>query len=112
MEHVIIDTYNKAKQQQGQPENSIVNCVKDIYAPFTDEDISDKMAQMLSGKDIHAGIEIVFQTLDGLHEACPDHPGDWYFSGDYPTPGGTRLVNQAFIHYVEQSYLKRGRRII
>ena len=112
MEHVIIDTYNKATQQQGQPENSIVNCVKDIYAPFTDEDISDKMAQMLSGKDIHAGIEIVFQTLDGLHEACPDHPGDWYFSGDYPTPGGTRLVNQAFIHYVEQSYLKRGRRII
>ena len=112
MEHVIIDTYNKAKQQQGQPEDSIVNCVKDIYAPFTDEDISDKMAQMLSGKDIHAGIEIVFQTLDGLHEACPDHPGDWYFSGDYPTPGGTRLVNQAFIHYVEQSYLKRGRRII
>ena len=112
MEHVIIDTYNKAKQQQGQPENSIVNCVKDIYAPFTDEDISDKMAQMLSGKDIHADIEIVFQTLDGLHEACPDHPGDWYFSGDYPTPGGTRLVNQAFIHYVEQSYLKRGRRII
>lgn len=112
MEHVIIDTYNKAKQQQGQPENSIVNCVKDIYAPFTDEDISDKMAQMLSGEDIHADIEIVFQTLDGLHEACPDHPGDWYFSGDYPTPGGTRLVNQAFIHYVEQSYLKRGRRII
>lgn len=112
MEHVIIDTYNKAKQQQGQPEDSIVNCVKDIYAPFTDEDISDKMAQMLSGKDIHADIEIVFQTLDGLHEACPDHPGDWYFSGDYPTPGGTRLVNQAFIHYVEQSYLKRGRRII
>ena len=112
MEHVIIDTYNKAKQQQGKPEDSIVNCVKDIYAPFTDEDISDKMAQMLSGKDIHAGIEIVFQTLDGLHEACPDHPGDWYFSGDYPTPGGTRLVNQAFIHYVEETYLKRGRRII
>ena len=70
------------------------------------------MAQMLSGEDIHADIEIVFQTLDGLHEACPDHPGDWYFSGDYPTQGGTRLVNQAFIHYVEQSYLKRGRRII
>lgn len=112
MEHVIIDTYNKAKQQQGKPEDSIVNCVKDIYAPFTDEDISDKMAQMLSGKDIQAGIEIVFQTLDGLHEACPDHPGDWYFSGDYPTPGGTRMVNQAFIHYVEQTYLKRGRRII
>ncbi len=112
MEHVIIDTYNKAKQQQGKPEDSIVNCVKDIYAPFTDEDISDKMAQMLSGKDIHAGIEIVFQTLDGLHEACPDHPGDWYFSGDYPTPGGTRLVNQAFIHYVEETYLKRDRRII
>lgn len=112
MEHVIIDTYNKAKQQQGQPEDSIVNCVKDIYAPFTDEEISGKMAQMLSGEDIHADIEIVFQTLDGLHEACPDHPGDWYFSGDYPTPGGTRLVNQAFIHYVEQSYLKRGRRII
>lgn len=112
MEHVIIDTYDKAKKLQGTPEYSQINCVKDIYAPFTDEEISDKMAQMLTGNHIHAKIEIVFQTLDGLHQACPDHPGDWYFSGNYPTPGGIRMVNRAFIDYMENTYLKRGRRII
>jgi amidophosphoribosyltransferase len=80
--------------------------VKHIYAPFTDEDISAKMAEMLSGPNIRAKIELVFQTIEGLHAACPNHPGDWYFSGDYPTPGGTRMVNRAFISYMEEIYFK------
>ena len=69
---------------------------------------TDHMAHMLTGSDIHAEIGIVFQSLDGLHDACPDHPGDWYFSGDYPTPGGTRMVNRAFIQYMEQTYRHRS----
>ena len=108
MAHVITDAYDRARRQQGTPDELRVNCVKAIYAPFTDEDISDHMARMLTGSDIHAEIGIVFQPLDGLHRACPHHPGDWYFSGDYPTPGGTRLVNRAFIQYMEQTYRHRS----
>ena len=108
MAHVITDAYDRARRQQGTPDEFRVNCVKAIYAPFTDEEISDHMAHMLTGSDIHAEIGIVFQSLDGLHDACPDHPGDWYFSGDYPTPGGTRLVNRAFIQYMEQTYRHRS----
>ena len=108
MAHVITDAYDRARRQQGTPDEFRVNCVKAIYAPFTDEEISDHMARMLTGSDIHAEIGIVFQPLDGLHRACPHHPGDWYFSGDYPTPGGTRLVNRAFIQYMEQTYRHRS----
>ena len=108
MTHIITDAYDRARRQQGTPDEFRVNCVKAIYAPFTDEEISDHMAHMLTGSDIHAEIGIVFQSLDGLHDACPDHPGDWYFSGDYPTPGGTRLVNRAFIQYMEQTYRHRS----
>ena len=83
----------------------MVNYVKDIYEPFTDEEISAKMVEMLTeGEGIQAKVEIVYQTIEGLHEACPDHTGDWYFSGDYPTPGGVRQVNQAFINYVEKVF--------
>ena len=78
--------------------------MKEIYAPFTDEEISAKMVQLLTPAGTQAKVEIVYQTLDGLHEACPAHLGDWYFSGDYPTPGGVKLVNQAFINYVEEIY--------
>ena len=81
-----------------------MNYVKEIYAPFTDEEISAKMVELLTPAGTQAKVEIVYQTLEGLHEACPDHEGDWYFSGDYPTPGGVKLVNQAFIDYVEQIY--------
>ncbi|RHJ94995.1 amidophosphoribosyltransferase [Parabacteroides bouchesdurhonensis] len=104
MEHVITEAYRKAKEQQQAGGNNIVNYVKDIYAPFTDEEISAKMVELLTTDKIRAKVEIVYQTLEGLHASCPDHPGDWYFSGDYPTPGGARLVNQAFIHYVEQEF--------
>jgi amidophosphoribosyltransferase len=106
-EDLILDTYHKAKNQQMHANGTHINYVKNIYAPFTDEDISGKMAEMLGGPHIHAKIELVFQTIEGLHMACPDHPGDWYFSGDYPTPGGIRMVNRAFIDYMEETYLKQ-----
>lgn len=104
---VISDTYQKCKAQLKLSSAEMTNCVKEIYAPFTDEDISNKMAAMLKAKDVRADISIVFQTLDGLHKACPHSPGDWYFSGNYPTPGGVRRVNMAFVDYIENIYMKR-----
>ena len=79
----------------------IVNYITEIYAPFTQEEISVKIAQMLTPAEVTCPVELVYQTIEGLHEACPNHSGDWYFSGDYPTPGGTRMVNKAFINYYE-----------
>jgi len=104
MESVLLDAYKKAKRQQVVPCDTTVNCVKEIYAPFTNEEISAKMVELLTPVGTRAKVEIVYQTLEGLHAACPDHPGDWYFSGDYPTPGGVRMVNEAFIHYMEEEY--------
>ena len=105
MEYVILDAYQKAKRQQTAADGPLVNYVQEIYAPFTDEEISVKMVELLTPAGTQAKVEIVYQTLEGLHASCPEHPGDWYFSGDYPTPGGTRLVNEAFIHYMEEEYL-------
>ena len=107
MESVITDAYWKAKKQHAQEGGTIVNFVKEIYAPFTDEEISAKMVDLLTPAGTRAKVEIVYQTLDGLHASCPNHPGDWYFSGDYPTPGGARMVNKAFINYMEEEYLIR-----
>lgn len=104
---VISDTYQRCKAQLKLAPVDMTNCVKEIYAPFTDEDISNKMAAMLKAKDVRAEISIVFQTLDGLHKACPHSPGDWYFSGNYPTPGGVMRVNMAFVDYIENIYMKR-----
>ena len=105
MESVITEAYWKAKKQQAKEEGPIVNYVKEIYAPFTDEEISAKMVDLLTPAGTRAKVEIVYQTLEGLHASCPNHPGDWYFSGDYPTQGGTRMVNNAFLHYMEEEYL-------
>ena len=105
MESVITEAYWKAKKQQAKEEGPIVNYVKEIYAPFTDEEISAKMVDLLTPAGARAKVEIVYQTLEGLHASCPNHPGDWYFSGDYPTQGGARMVNNAFIHYMEEEYL-------
>lgn len=102
MREVISRVYKKSKEQVGLPKEEMVNYVKEIYAPFTDEEISAKMVELLTPKGIKAEVKIVYQSLEGLHKACPDHPGDWYFSGDYPTPGGVRLVNQALIYYIEK----------
>ena len=96
-EHLIDDVYAKSKAQCELPANEMVNYVKEIYAPFADEEISEKMVEMLRPAEVTTPIEIVYQTLDGLHRACPAHLGDWYFSGDYPTPGGVKLLNLAFI---------------
>ena len=89
--------------ENGLPKDQYQNYVRMIYEPFTDEEASAKMAQLLRSPEVTSPVEIVFQTIDGLHEACPNHPGDWYFSGNYPTPGGLRRLNQAFIDYVEES---------
>lgn len=101
MQYVIDETYRKSVAQRHKKKEHIINYVKDIYAPFTDEEISDKIAQMLTSDEIKAEVQIVFQSIEDLHKACPNNGGDWYFSGDYPTPGGNRLVNNAFINYIE-----------
>ena len=105
MVEVLLEAYRKAKQQQREEPETLVNYVKEIYAPFTDKEISAKMVELLTPKGTKAKVEIVYQTLEGLHASCPDHPGDWNFRGDYPTPCGTRMVNQAFINYMEDDYL-------
>jgi amidophosphoribosyltransferase len=103
MTSLIRRTYEKSRAQLSLQKDMIVNHVKEIYAPFTDEEISEEMVRLLTPAGTKAKVQIVYQTIDGLHKACPGHPGDWYFSGDYPTAGGNYLVNKAFIDYVENS---------
>jgi amidophosphoribosyltransferase len=101
-EKIINDVYNKIKNQQLKPtDEQTVNYVKEIYAPFTIKQVSTKIAEMLTPEDTKAEVRIVYQTPERLKEACPNHTGDWYFTGNFPTPGGTRLVNQAFINFIE-----------
>lgn len=106
-EDIIREVYRKSKAQQGFAKENIVNYVKEIYAPFSDEDISAKIAEMVKPQGCLIEIEIVYQAIKNLHKACGSHNGDWYFSGNYPTPGGNRLVNNAFINYYENVYGKR-----
>lgn len=101
MQLVLDSVYAKCKAQENLPKEQIANHVKEIYAPFSDEEISAKIAEMLTPETTKAEIEIVYQSADGLHRAIPHHTGDWYFSGDYPTPGGNRLVNRAYINFYE-----------
>lgn len=101
MESIIDRVYEKCKAQVGMEDAQVVNHVKDIYAPFTQEQISDKIAQLITAADIRARVSVVYQSIEGLHRACPEHRGDWYFTGDYPTAGGNRVVNQAFINFIE-----------
>lgn len=107
MASLLNEVYRKSKAQECKPKEDIVNYVKDLYAPFTQEEISLKIAQMLKPAGTKARVDIIYQTLEGLHKAIPRHPGDWYFSGDYPTPGGNRLVNQAFVNYMEGAVSQR-----
>ena len=107
MQSVIDNVYNECKRQLTLPINEMKNVVKQIYEPFTDKEISEKMAVMLKPDETNAEIVIVYQTIDGLHKAITKCPGDWYFSGNYPTPGGNRLVNMAFINYYEGNTEKR-----
>ena len=101
MEGIIDDVYKRCKAQQGLPREMYLNFVKDIYAPFTYEEISDKIALMVKNSSVRADVKVVFQTVENLHEACKENSGDWYFTGNYPTPGGNRVVNTAFINWVE-----------
>lgn len=98
---VVTDVYMQCRKQLDKPANERVNCVKAIYERFTVDEISAKIAELLTPIGTNAKVKIVYQTMEGLHKACPNHPGDWYFSGDFPTPGGTLLVNKAFIDYYE-----------
>ena len=100
-ENLLDEVYQQALAQMELPIEQTENVVKRIYEPFTVEELSEKSAQMISPKGIGAEVKIIFQSIGGLHAACPDHTGDWYFTGDYPTPGGNRVVNKAFINYME-----------
>ena len=99
--HIVDTVYKKAIDQREKEDADIVNYVKEIYSPFTTEQVSEKIAQMLKTKDINAEVEVIYQSVDNLHKACPDNLGDWYLTGDYPTDGGHRVVNEAFINFYE-----------
>ena len=101
LDQTLEDIYNNCKLNQGYPLKEVENCVKALYEPFSNEQISAKIAKILKGDSIKAEVEIIFQTIEGLHKACPKNLGDWYFSGDYPTPGGNRVVNRAFMNFYE-----------
>ncbi len=99
--HLLDETYQRCKAQMHLPKEEIKNEVQLLYSHFSDEQISQKIAEIVTPKGIGAKVQVIYQTLDGLHSACPNHTGDWYFSGNYPTPGGNKVVNRAFINYME-----------
>ena len=99
--HIIKEVYEKCLTQVALSDDKVVNYVKEVYAPFTDEEISDKIRDLLLPNDFTSEVEVIFQTVDNLHKACPENLGDWYFTGDYPTDGGNRVVNRAFINFYE-----------
>jgi len=99
--HIVEEVYQKSKTQEDFIDADVVNYVKEIYAPFTDQEISDKIAEMLTPEDTKAAVKIIYQTVEDLHIACPKNLGDWYFTGDYPTDGGNRVVNRAFMNFYE-----------
>ena len=105
--HVLRDVYDRCKAQAGRPKEEVVNVVTDVYAGLSAEDISAKTAELLRPEGVTTDIRIVYQTLEGLHEACPNHPGDWYFSGRYPTPGGVARVLAAYADYYEKNLIKQ-----
>ncbi len=111
-EHIIQEVYMKSKEQLCGPREKMINWVKLIYEPFAYEQISDKVAELLRTKDIKARVKVVYQTIDNLHKACPNHLGDWYFTGDYPTPGGNKVVSKSFVNFIEgrnqRGYQERG----
>ena len=99
--HIVDAVYAKCKEQENLKDHEVVNFVTEIYAPFQPQEVSDKIAQLLSTPEINAEVKIIFQTVEDLHIACPKNLGDWYFTGDYPTPGGNRVVNKAFMNFYE-----------
>ena len=99
--HIVDDVYKKSKAQEDFKDADVINYVNEIYAPFTNQEISDKIAEMLTPENTNAEVKIIYQTVDNLHKACPKNLGDWYFTGDYPTNGGNRVVNKAFMNFYE-----------
>tara|TARA_R110002073_G_scaffold279026_1_gene442997 strand:+ start:261310 stop:263208 length:1899 start_codon:yes stop_codon:yes gene_type:complete len=99
--HILDDIYKKCKNQHTVSDDQLENYVKEMYLPFSNEEISDKIAQLLKTKDIKANVKVIFQSIEGLHKACPKNTGDWYFTGNYPTVGGTKVVNRAFVNFYE-----------
>ena len=99
--HLIDEVYKKCKAQVDIEDKNVQNFVKDLYNEFTDEQISDKIAELISDTTVKAEVKTIFQTVENLHKACPNNLGDWYFTGNYPTPGGNRVVNKAFINFCE-----------
>ncbi len=100
-EHIIQEAYKKCKAQLKLPKEEMINYVQEIYKPFTAEEISVKISELLTLKETKANVEIIYQSISDLHASCPNHLGDWYFTGNYPTPGGNKVVNKAFINYIE-----------
>jgi|TARA_B110000438_G_C15803744_1_gene646340 amidophosphoribosyltransferase len=100
-EDILTEVYNKCKAQKNLPKEEMINCVKDIYKPFSADEISKKISDLLTPQGTNAEVEIIYQSISDLHTSCPNHQGDWYFTGDYPTPGGNKVVNKAFINYIE-----------
>jgi amidophosphoribosyltransferase len=99
--HIVDEVYAQCKEQENRPDVELINYITKIYEPFTDTEISDKIAKLLTIESIKAEVKIIFQSIDKLHEACPKNLGDWYFTGDYPTPGGNRVVSRAFMNFYE-----------
>ena len=106
MSDIIEQTYKACKAELLKPKEEQINPVRAIYKPFTTEELNEKIVEMLRPEEMTTPIQLVFQSIEGLHEAIPNHKGDWYFTGHYPTPGGTKLCNQAFVNYIENVYHK------
>ena len=100
-EHILTDAYDRCKAQAHLPKEEMVNYVQEIYKPFTADEISVKISELLTPKGTNAEVEIIYQSISDLHASCPDYQGDWYFTGNYPTPGGVKVVNKAFMNYME-----------
>ena len=100
-DNLLDEVYEKCKRQMQQPQQEMVNEVKSLYDLYTDEQIADEVSLLVKDDSVKAEVQIIFQTIDDLHKACPEHLGDWYFSGNYPTSGGNKVVNRAFINYME-----------
>jgi amidophosphoribosyltransferase len=100
-ESITSSVLQKCVEMETRPKAEQTNCVREIFAAFTADQISQKVAQLVTPENTAAEVEVIFQTVEGLHAACPLHTGDWYFTGNYPTPGGQRVVNRAFINFME-----------
>ena len=101
MDNVIDNVYEKCVAQKDLPDHQVQNFVKEIYEPFTPEEVSDKIAELLKPAEVKADVKIIFQTIEDLHASCPNNTGDWYFTGNFPTAGGMRVVNRAFLNFYE-----------